>query len=114
MCEREREREREREITDLVNGDSVDIGVIDKPNDLVREELSIVLGGEVGLSGLTGVELQGLPDPLSQDIESWVGLHDLGHCLLHQRFHPWYPVPKHTGREIDTGKVSQVPKCLYL
>lgn len=36
----------------LVDGDSVNVGVIHKPDDLVGEELPIVLGGQVGLCGL--------------------------------------------------------------
>lgn len=36
----------------LVDGDSVHVGVIHKPDDLVGEELPIVLGGQVGLCGL--------------------------------------------------------------
>lgn len=34
----------------LVNGDSVDIGVIDEPYDLVGEEISVVLRVEIWLS----------------------------------------------------------------
>lgn len=36
----------------LVDGDSVHVGVIHKPDDLVGEELPVVLGGQVGLCGL--------------------------------------------------------------
>lgn len=67
----------------LVDGDPVDISVINKPDDLIGEEFSIVLGGEVGFSGFTGVQLQGLSDPLTENIESWISLHDLSHRLLH-------------------------------
>lgn len=31
--------------TDLVYGDSIDICVVNKPDDLIGEELAIVLGG---------------------------------------------------------------------
>lgn len=46
----------------LVDGDSVHVGVIHKPDDLVGEEFTIVLRGQVGLSGLGGVQLQTLAD----------------------------------------------------
>lgn len=36
----------------LVDGDSVHIGVIHKPDDLVGEEFTVVLRGQVGLGGL--------------------------------------------------------------
>ena len=68
----------------LVDSHSVHIGVIHKPNDLIAEQLSIVLTGQVGLSWFRAVELQSLPDPLSEHIQSRVGLHDLGHGLLDQ------------------------------
>lgn len=66
------------------------------PDDLVGEELSVVLRGEVGLSGLGGIELQRLPDTLSQHIQRRVGLHDLGHGLLDQRLATREPVPVST------------------
>ncbi len=71
-------------FTCLVDGDSIHIGVIHKPDDLVGEEFSIVLGRQVRLSGLWRVELQTLADSLSQHIKSWVGLHYLRHGLLDQ------------------------------
>lgn len=41
-----------RQETDLVDGDSVHVGVVHEPDDLVGEEFSIVLGAEIRLSGL--------------------------------------------------------------
>lgn len=35
-----------------MDGYAVYVGVVDKPDDLVGEELAVVLGGEVRLSGL--------------------------------------------------------------
>ena len=35
-----------------MDGDTVDVGVVYEPDDLVGEELSVVLRGEVGLCGL--------------------------------------------------------------
>lgn len=83
----------------LVNSDTVDVGIVHKPYDLIGEQLPIVLRREVRFSGLTGVELQGLADPLPQHIQCWVGLHDLGHGLLHQRLHARDPVAKHAERQ---------------
>ena len=65
-----------------MNGDSVHIGIVDEPNDLIREELGVVLRVEIGFSWLTRVELQALSDSLTKDVEGWVCLHNLGHCLL--------------------------------
>lgn len=65
-----------------MNGDSIHIGVIDKPDDLVGEEFTIVLRGQVRLSGLRGVQLQPFADALPEHIQGRVGLHDLSHGLL--------------------------------
>ena len=72
----------------LVCGDAVHVGVVDEPDDLVGEELAVVGRVEVGLCGLQGVELEPLADALPEDKERGVGLHDLGHGLLHQQLHP--------------------------
>ena len=61
---------------------------------LVGEELAIVLGGEVGLCGLRGVQLEALADALTQHIQRRVGLHDLGHRLDDQRLDALKPVPE--------------------
>ena len=63
----------------LVDGDPIHIGVVNKPDDLIGEQLSVVLRGQVRFSGLAGVQLEGLADPLPQHVESGVGLHDLSH-----------------------------------
>ena len=65
-----------------MNGDSIHIGIVDEPNDLIREKLSVVLRVEIGLRRLTRVELQALSDSLTKDVEGWVCLHNLGHGLL--------------------------------
>lgn len=72
---------------------SVDIGVVHKPDDLVREELPIVLGGQVRLGGLGGVQLQPFAYPLTQHVQGRVRLHDLGHGLLYERLAAREPVP---------------------
>lgn len=83
----------------LVDGDSVHVGVIHKPDDLVGEQFSVVLRAEVGLSGLGGVELQPLADAFTQHIQGRVGLHDLRHGLLNQRLGPREPVAVGTETE---------------
>ena len=76
----------------LVNGDAVDVGVVDEPDDLVGEEFAVVLGGEVGLGGLGAVQLEALTDALAQHVQRRIGLHDLGHGLLDQRLGAGEPV----------------------
>jgi len=66
----------------LVDCDTVDVCVVDKPNDLVREELTVVLRIQIWLCGLRRVQLQTFPDSFSQDIDGWVGFHYLVHGLL--------------------------------
>mmetsp|Transcript_31891 Transcript_31891/g.87333 ORF Transcript_31891/g.87333 Transcript_31891/m.87333 type:complete len:766 (-) Transcript_31891:1916-4213(-) len=78
---------REVALESLVDGDAVDVGVVDKPDDLVREELAVVLRREVWLGRLGRIELQPLADALAQHIERRVGLHDLGHRLRDERLH---------------------------
>mmetsp|Transcript_10676 Transcript_10676/g.30496 ORF Transcript_10676/g.30496 Transcript_10676/m.30496 type:complete len:593 (+) Transcript_10676:6123-7901(+) len=69
----------------LVDGDTVDVGVVNKPNDLIAEQLSVVLGTQVRLRRFTGVQLEPLADSLAQHVKGRIGLHDLGQSLLHQR-----------------------------
>mmetsp|Transcript_19228 Transcript_19228/g.59304 ORF Transcript_19228/g.59304 Transcript_19228/m.59304 type:complete len:391 (-) Transcript_19228:3185-4357(-) len=69
----------------LVDGDSIDVGVVDEPNDLVGEELAVVLRGQVRLGRFGRVQLEALSDAFSEDVEGRVGLDDLRHGLLHQR-----------------------------
>ena len=49
----------------LVNGHSIYIGVIHKPDDLIGKELSIVLTAQVRLCWFRGIKLQALSDTLS-------------------------------------------------
>lgn len=65
-------------------GDSIDICVVHKPDDLIGEELAVVLGGQIRFSRLGGVQLETFTDPLPQDVQSRVSLHDLSHSLLDQ------------------------------
>jgi hypothetical protein len=58
----------------FVDSDTVNVGVIHEPNDLVTKQLSIVLRRQVGLSGLRRVELKTLSNTLTKDIEGRVGL----------------------------------------
>ena len=82
--------------THLVNSDSVHVGVVHEPDNLIGEQLSVVLGGEIRLSGFTGVQLEGFTNPLPQHIEGGVSLHYLAHGLVDERFHSRDPVPKCT------------------
>mmetsp|Transcript_21771 Transcript_21771/g.52019 ORF Transcript_21771/g.52019 Transcript_21771/m.52019 type:complete len:426 (-) Transcript_21771:5117-6394(-) len=96
-----------REVTlkSFVDRHTVHICVVDKPDDLVAEQLPIVLAREVRLCWLRGVQLKPLADSLPQDIEGRVGLHDLRHRLDDQRLHAGKPVTKRAVqvvREVDT------------
>ena len=66
----------------LVDGDSVDVGVVNEPDDLIGEQFAVILRWQVGLRRLWGVQLEALPDSLAENVQSRVGLHDLGHGLL--------------------------------
>lgn len=68
----------------LVDGDSVDVGVIHKPDHLVVEQVGVVLGVQVRLGGLGGVQLQAFADALTQDVQGGVGFHYFVHCLQDQ------------------------------
>ena len=98
----------------LVNGYSVDIGVVHKPNDLIREKLSVVLRGQVGLCGFTGVQLKAFPDSLSQHVQGGIGLHDLRHGLLDEGFHAREPVTKGATRKGESVTRSPKIKNTYL
>ena len=77
-----------------MNGHPVHISIINIPNDLVGQQLSIVLTREVGLSRPRTVKLQSLPDPLPKHVKGGVSLHDLGHGLLSKRLCTREPVIK--------------------
>lgn len=94
-----------------MNGHSVHIGVIHKPDDLVGEELSIVLGGKVRFCGLRRVQLQPLADSFSQHIQRRICFHNFGHSLLDQRFAPREPVPVSTEEE-NKQKTYLLPSAL--
>jgi hypothetical protein len=49
----------------LVDGDAIDIGVVDEQLNLVAEQLVVVLAVQELLATLTGVELETFPDPLT-------------------------------------------------
>lgn len=69
-------------LVGLVDRHSVDICVIDKPNGLVGEKLTVVLRIEIRLGGFGGVQLEALPDSLPQHIDGGIRFHDLVHRLL--------------------------------
>lgn len=78
----------------LVNSNSVDVGIINEPYDLIAEELSIVLRVKVWFSRFTTVQLQALSDTFSQYIQSRIGLHDFIHSLLDQLLASQEPISK--------------------
>ena len=73
----------------LVNGDSVDVGVVDEQLSLIAEQLGVVLRVQELLGTLRGVQLQALPDTFTKDVQCRIGLHDFGHSLLDQCFQAW-------------------------
>mmetsp|Transcript_2955 Transcript_2955/g.8790 ORF Transcript_2955/g.8790 Transcript_2955/m.8790 type:complete len:598 (+) Transcript_2955:730-2523(+) len=76
----------------LVDRHPVDVGVVNEPYGLVREQLSIVLRRQIWLSWLGRIKLQCFPDPLPHHVQCRVGLHDLGHGLDSQRLDAREPV----------------------
>lgn len=52
----------------LVDGNSVDVGIVDEPNDLVGEELRVIAGVEVRFGRFGRVELETLSDTLSENV----------------------------------------------
>lgn len=67
-----------------MNGDSVNIGIIHKPDSLVHEQISVVLCVQVWLSWFRGVELQTFSDSFSQDIDGRISFHDFINGLKHK------------------------------
>ena len=67
-----------------MDGYSVNISIIYKPDNLVGEQFTIVLGIQVRLSGLGRVKLQALSDSFTKHIEGRVSLHNFVHCLLNE------------------------------
>jgi len=82
--------------TNLVYCNSVDVGVINEPDDLVWEKFAVVLWRQVRFCRLRAVQLQSLADTLSQHVQSRVCLHYLCHWLLDQRLTSRKPVAKCT------------------
>lgn len=58
----------------LMNSHSVNVGVVDEPDDLVREQFGVVLRVKVGFCGLGRVKLQPFANALSKHIQGGVGL----------------------------------------
>ena len=54
--------------------------------------MGMYLAVQVGLSGLRRVQLETLPDTLTEDVARRVRFHDLSHRLLDQRLHPREPI----------------------
>ena len=66
------------------------VGVVDEPDDLVREEHRVVLAVQVGLRGLRGVQLKTLPDTFTKTVARRIRLHDICHGLLDERLQAGY------------------------
>ena len=49
----------------LVDCNSVNVGVVNEPDDLVRKDLRVVLRVEIWLCWLAGVELEAFADPFA-------------------------------------------------
>ena len=79
-------------------GDTVDIGIVHKPDDLIGEQFAVILRRQVGLGGLGRVELQAFPDAFPQHVKRGVGFHDLGQRLLDERLASWEPVSISAGK----------------
>jgi len=75
-----------------VDRNTIDIRIIDKPDNLVREEFSIILRGKVGFGGFRRVQLKTLSNTLSQYIQSGICLDDFVHRLPYEGFHSGEPV----------------------
>ena len=75
-----------------MDSNSIDVGVVYEPDDLIGEELCVVLRVEVWFGRLARIKLQTLANALTQDVESWVRLHDFAHGLLHKLFASVEPV----------------------
>src|SRR2546423_12806943 len=76
----------------LVNRYTVYIGIVNKPDGIFREEVTIILRVEERFGGLGGVQLQTLANTLPQNIQRRIRLLYLGHGLLYQGFHTRDPV----------------------
>ena len=86
----------------LVNGDTVDISVINEQLNLVAEQLRVVLRVEELLVALGSVELQTLANTLAKNVERRVSLHNLGHSLLDELLE--------TREVLSVGRVQVVGK----
>lgn len=80
----------------LVDCNSVHVGVINEPDDLLREQFCVILCVEVGLSGFRGIQLQTLSNSFSEDVEGWIGFHDFVHGLEKQVLDVGEPVSEGT------------------
>ena len=70
----------------LVDGDAIDVCIIDEQLDLIVEEFGIILRVQKFLVALRRVELETLPDAFPENIQCWVCFHDLRHGLLNELF----------------------------
>ena len=63
---------------------------------LIGEQLAIVLGGQIWLSWLRGIQLETFANAFPEHIQCRVGFHDLGHSLDDERLDTRIPIAKRT------------------
>ena len=69
-----------------MDGDTVHVGIVDEPDDLVGEQFRVILAAvEIRLRGFGRVQLEPLADTLAQHMARRVRSHDLRHRLLDER-----------------------------
>jgi hypothetical protein len=75
-----------------MNCNAVNISIINEPNNLIGEQLSVILGVQVGLSWLRTIQLKALPNPLPQNVQCRVRLHYFIHRLKDEVLHVREPI----------------------
>lgn len=87
-----------RQVTfkSFVDSNSVYISVINKPDDLVWKQLSVILRIQVWLSWFAWIQLQTFPDSFTQHIQGGICFHNLVHGLLEQLLATMEPISETT------------------
>lgn len=75
----------------LVDGDTIDIGIIDEPNGLVGEKFREVRTGEIWFSGFRRIKLETFTNSFTKYINGRITLHDLVHSLENESFTTFKP-----------------------
>lgn len=96
-------------LESLVDSNTVHVRIVDKPDDLVREQFSVVLSVQVRLSWFRRVQLQSFADTFSKHVQCRVGFHDLIHGLQNKALHVREPVAEcrvQIVRQINSDQVA--------